>query len=143
VHEKIQDKKCQLCDYAASGTAKLSKHVKTVHSKIKDMKCLNCDYTSAKCSNLITHIKAVHEKIRGKKCLHCIKQLLIHIICLLTSRQCMRKSETINVHIVIMRPHYIKMCQLTSKPFMLKCLHCDYAAATNYAAATQYTFQSC
>jgi hypothetical protein len=32
----------------------------------------------------------------------------------------MKKSEAINVHVVIMRQHYIKICPLTSKPFMLK-----------------------
>jgi hypothetical protein len=59
VHEKIQDKKCQLCDYAASATAELSKHVQTVHSKIKDNKCLNCDYTAAKCSKKGPHCNYV------------------------------------------------------------------------------------
>ena len=59
VNEKIKvikSNKCNQCDYAASQTGQLKKHLKT-HSGEKPNKCNQCDYASSQARNLGTHMK--------------------------------------------------------------------------------------
>merc|ERR1719342_1408827 len=53
---------CQQCDYKATQTCHLQTHIKSIHNGIK-YSCQRCDYQSTNLNNLQNHIKNIHEGI--------------------------------------------------------------------------------
>ena len=53
-----------MCDYAASASGTLKRHVKDVHEKVKGFKCVLCEYATSQASSLKLHVKAVHVEKR-------------------------------------------------------------------------------
>ena len=59
VLKKLQDLKCDLCDYRTVIKKGFRKHMRASHNIIIDFACEECKYTTRNNSNLWNHIRAV------------------------------------------------------------------------------------
>ena len=64
VHEKLQNFKCNRCEYATGQASNLKRHVLAVHEKVKNYKCEECQYAASRAITLRQHVLSVHEKVR-------------------------------------------------------------------------------
>ena len=63
IHEKSNQRKCQLCDKVLSGPYSLKEHISAVHEKLMKYHCPHCEKAFSHGSNMNRHIRLVHEKV--------------------------------------------------------------------------------
>ena len=63
--------KCNRCEYAATQSSDLKKHVLAVHDKVKNLKCELCEYVASYSNHLRRHVRSVHAKEKNFKCEQC------------------------------------------------------------------------
>ena len=65
VHDKIADKKCDLCDYKTARRSCLILHKRKMHQKWKPYKCTeeNCDFTAYHLYQVNDHINLIHKQV--------------------------------------------------------------------------------
>ena len=60
--------RCDRCEYEATRSDNLKRHVRSVHAKEKDFKCELCEYAARQPSDLKRHVLAVHDKMKKFTC---------------------------------------------------------------------------
>ena len=71
VHERMNQNKCQQCNFVTSKKVKVDSHVNTVHNKESVSVCEKCDYATDQNGTLESHINAVHQKGKYSECIAC------------------------------------------------------------------------
>ena len=96
--------KCNECDYSATLSGDLKRHVQAKHTFEKPFKCNECDYSATRASHLKRHVQAKHTLEKPFKCNECNYSATL--------------SHTLKRH--VLATHTFE------RPF--KCNECDYSA---------------
>ena len=80
VHDKIKDIACLQCDFKCSSNGDLKQHLKQVHDKLKDIKCVQCDFKCCANSDLKRHVKSIHDDPKPKNMTRGEKAIYDHLL---------------------------------------------------------------